>query len=1820
MKTRGRLFAYLACMAILAALVILPQLSPRTEAQARASKPGRAPAANFDIRRDKSPRLQELVEDHRRAQPSAYDPAVLSSGMAAAEEKLAWDYPGSTVEINDVTGGPAIVDVHRGNPPEHGAPGATNETRVRDFLSRYSALYGLTERQIAELEKTSDYANPAGNLSWVSFRQEIDGIPVFGGELRAALTPDGKMVRTVSGLAPGVPERSTEGASREALAARLAVSAADAVSIAASSIGITIAPSALRVRASSPDATTVVFEPGPFTHPVQVELVYFPLEAGVVRPAWSMVLWQDVPAYYSIVDGEADVLLWRKNITNDQTQPATYVTYNNDSPAPLSPSNAFPGSGIQGAAIPRTTFTLISEGAGFDNLGWIPDGGNTTTGNNVDAGLDIAAPDGIDPAGRPTGSPSRVFDFSYNPAPGIPPPGEAPTLANYRFGVVTDLFFWSNRYHDRLYELGFTEAAGNFQGDNFGRGGLGGDFVPAQAQDFASVNNANFATPPDGSLPRMQMFIFPGPNPDRDGDLDHDIVIHELTHGTSNRLHANASGLNTAHSAGMGEGWSDFYARALLATPDEDVNGIYPAGAYATLQLDVLGTDNYYYGIRRFPYAVKTTVGANGRPHNPLTFADIDPGQLNTGDGAFPETPLNFSFNGATEVHNIGEVWCMALLEVRARIITRMGFATGNQRALQIVTDGMKLDPADPNLLQGRDSILTADCAGFAGADELDIWAGFAARGMGYSASHNPGASVTEAFDVPTLQIGAVTISNDSCEGGDGFADPGESLTLNIPLTNPFCATSAAGVTVSVDGGSAVSYGTIAAGATVTRAIPFTVPADAPCGTVLTVPVNILSSLGPSATSVDIQIGRPVVLLTATYSSGNIATAIPDQGTVEIPIDVPDTGLVSDVNVRVRLNHSFDEDLVMNLIGPDGTTVLLASSRGGAGDNYGSGTNDCTGNPTIFDDSAPTPIGSGSSPFVGVFTPETPLSAFNLKATNGTWRLRISDTATLDTGTVGCVQLEMTRQRNACCGVPGFSEIQAVPPATLTAESCTPGNGAPDPDETVTMSFPLRNIGTGATTNLVATLLPGGGILAPGGPQNYGALAPGGPAISRPFTFTAAGLCGGNLTATLALQDGATNLGTVTFTIRLGTAVSATSTFTNPASVTIPATGTGATTGSPAGPYPSTIAVSGVMGTVSKVTVTLTNLNHTFPADVDVLLVGPGGQRLLLMSDVGGGTDAVNATLTLDDTAPAFGATVVSGTFRPTNVGAGDLFPAPAPAGPYPDPQMLALFNGLNPNGTWSLFVVDDAGSDIGTLSGGWALSITTTDPSCDNCPCVLTCPSNMVVPNTLDQCGAVVNYPAPTFTGLCGVVTSSPPSGSLFPIGTTTVTVTGTRQNGTTTVCTFTVTVNDAQPPAVTCPANVTQSNDAGQCSAVVAYTTPTPTDNCPGATVVCAPASGTTFAIGTTTVTCTATDASSNIGTCSFTVTVNDTQSPTITCPADVTRTNDAGQCGAVVTYTTPTPTDNCPGATVACQPASGTLFPVGTTTVTCTATDASANTGTCTFTVTVNDTQPPSITCPANATVPTAAGQCAALVAYTTPTPTDNCAGATVVCAPPSGSAFPKGTTTVTCTATDASSNTATCSFTVTVVDTEPPSIACPANASVLADTTQGNVPGAIVGYTTPAPTDNCPGATVVCAPASGSFFPTGTTTVTCTATDAAGNSAACSFTVTVTVPFSNCYVDDATGDTISIQADPASSLYRLWQYRVAATGQVLQGNAEYVANLPGRSLVAYDRDNATVRMDLTVNMSARTATATVTQLATNVRFVLRDRNTANDPPCF
>ncbi|RXK57822.1 HYR domain-containing protein [Lacibacter luteus] len=394
--------------------------------------------------------------------------------------------------------------------------------------------------------------------------------------------------------------------------------------------------------------------------------------------------------------------------------------------------------------------------------------------------------------------------------------------------------------------------------------------------------------------------------------------------------------------------------------------------------------------------------------------------------------------------------------------------------------------------------------------------------------------------------------------------------------------------------------------------------------------------------------------------------------------------------------------------------------------------------------------------------------------------------------------------------------------------------------------------------------------------------------------------------------------------------------------------------------------------------------------------------------------------------------------------------------------------------------------------------------------PVITTVYSNISKNNDPGFCGAVVTYtaanasgsPAPNFT-------YSHPSGSLFPVGTTTVTVTATNSCGTD-AKSFTVTVTDNEDPTITAPATVNVNADNGSCAATnVSLGTPATGDNCAVASVTNnAPAS---FPVGSTTVIWTVTDVHGRTATATQVVTVTDNQDPTITAPTAVSVNADNGSCTATnVALGSATTADNCGVASVINNaPAS---FPVGSTTVTWTVTDVHGRTATATQVVTVIDNQDPTITAPATVNVNADNGSCAATnVSLGTPATGDNCAVASVT--NNASASFPVGSTTVTWTVTDVNGRTATATQVVTVTDNQNPVISnTPSNISVYtgAGSTTCNK---IVTWTAPTPSDNCAISTFTSSHTSGTTFAVGTTTVTYTATDVNGNSVTSSFTVTV-----------------------------------------------------------------------------------------------------------
>ena len=431
-----------------------------------------------------------------------------------------------------------------------------------------------------------------------------------------------------------------------------------------------------------------------------------------------------------------------------------------------------------------------------------------------------------------------------------------------------------------------------------------------------------------------------------------------------------------------------------------------------------------------------------------------------------------------------------------------------------------------------------------------------------------------------------------------------------------------------------------------------------------------------------------------------------------------------------------------------------------------------------------------------------------------------------------------------------------------------------------------------------------------------------------------------------------------------------------------------------------------------------------------------------------------------------------------------------------------------------------------------------------DNLAPTIACPNSQAYTTT--QCTATANYTTPTYTDNCTasvMLLSGLTSGSAFPQGITTNVWKATDAGGLTATCSFTVTVTGGMPMTLACPANIAKNTDAGQCSAVTTYAQPTVTNPCGNVTLslVNGLPSGGQFPKGPTTVTWKATSSTGSMATCSFTVTVNDTQLPTITCPANQTKGTDAGLCYAAVTYTDPTAADNCPNVTTMhlSGGTSGSQFQKGQTIVTWKATDTANLTKTCTFRITVNDTEAPTLTCPAAMNINTTPNLCSAMATYNNPSFTDNCAPttgtSTRISGLMSGSTFPVGNSNVVFQATDAAGNTRRCTMVITVTDNQPPVVTCPQPIVV---TVTGTPCSSMVIYANATASDNCAGILtpfLLTGLASGSMFPAGVTTNTFRAIAPNGQSADCTFIVTVNCGsgMSNAGLEDRDKDLEALQ---------------------------------------------------------------------------------------
>ena len=595
---------------------------------------------------------------------------------------------------------------------------------ARAFLTDRAADLGVTPADVAAAEVTDLYTTPDTGVTHVYLRQTLNDLPIVNAVMNVNVAADGRVLNVGGGFV-SAPKAAAPGADR----ARAVRPATAAVSAAAAELGLPPLAEAPR-NMDEPRGlarATRVRAPQASRDPIPAKLQYVATAAGGVELAWGLVMrTPDGDHWYDVSVGAYGGGLLHGS---DWSSHATYNVYELPTDAP----NDDPTGTAARLVRTDTHDTTASPHGWHDTNGAAGAEFTDTRGNNVFAQEDA---DDNDTGGyRPAGGAGLGFNFPLTA-------GAAP-LVN-RDAAIANLFYLNNRLHDIHYNLGFNELSGNFQVNNYGRGGAGGDAVVADAQDGSGLNNANMATPPDGQSPRMQMFLFDrnrndsGNDPgDLDGDFDNGIVIHEYGHGVSTRLTggpANSGSLDALQSGGMGEGWSDWWALMFTQRPGDTQSSAHGLGTY------VIGQSNTGGGIRRYPYSFDKAV-------NPLTYGN---------------------FNVSSEVHDSGEIWASALWDMNWLLTGRHGFDAdiargysaadptrngGNVLALKLVADALKLQPANPSFLDGRNAILQADLVLTGGANQDLIWQAFARRGMGagaYDGGHANAQTVVESFDLPS--------------------------------------------------------------------------------------------------------------------------------------------------------------------------------------------------------------------------------------------------------------------------------------------------------------------------------------------------------------------------------------------------------------------------------------------------------------------------------------------------------------------------------------------------------------------------------------------------------------------------------------------------------------------------------------------------------------------------------------------------------------------------------------------------------------------------------------------------------------------------------------------------------------------------------------------------------------------------------------------------------------------------------------------------------------------------------------------------------------
>ena len=772
----------------------------------------------------------------------------------------------------------------------------------RNYVDDHLTAWQLTQEDIADLTVTDYHFVPSIGAHHLYLTQQYQGIPITDALLNLTIAADDKVYESGHRFLGTLKEKVN--------ATTPNISAATALSQAIQYLGLGTAT--LPRLLENPSPNLWIYEGGEISEEqIKIQLKYIMDGVQNLRLSWQLAIRRldnsDFPSLH--IDALDGTILNNHNYTHhckfDGPNPYGRLLENkncghdhlngngNENFSALVGSYRVFPLPVESPAHGNRGLVSDPDDANGSPFGWHDNNGSSgaeftiTRGNNVHAYQDSDG-NNVPSMDEPDGGFGLNFDYGFN---------LNNTPAQNQDAVVTNLFYTTNAMHDITYRYGFTEAAGNYQQNNYGNGGLQNDYVLAEAMDGDAFNNARWSAGAEGSRGRLEMFLWnrdaggqrvvnvsqpsiagglynaglanfgppisntpvsgevvivddginnplssdacesnfingseldgkialvdrggcdfelktsyaesygaiaviicdfnpepaavlgvPGiPNPNiptvrigsidcekirvhagnglqislvlppptgpefLNGSVDNGTIIHEYTHGITNRLTGGASNnFCLDNNEQMGEGWSDFFALAL--TTNSGDAGADPRGISTFLQRE----PNDGKGIRDFPYSTDLSI-------NPYTYKDI-------GNARIP--------------HGLGAVWCAMLWDLHWAMVEEYGFSAdfyngnlGNNRALQLVMDGLKMQPCDPGFVDARDAILQADQIRYNGENQRLIWEVFARRGLGYSADQgsNNGVDAFEAYDLPELLIQELKVSKRSAptiDAGDVF-------------------------------------------------------------------------------------------------------------------------------------------------------------------------------------------------------------------------------------------------------------------------------------------------------------------------------------------------------------------------------------------------------------------------------------------------------------------------------------------------------------------------------------------------------------------------------------------------------------------------------------------------------------------------------------------------------------------------------------------------------------------------------------------------------------------------------------------------------------------------------------------------------------------------------------------------------------------------------------------------------------------------------------------------------------------------------------------